>query len=124
MIDEEKAGRYLDEIRSLHTDNDRLEAEVERLRTALREADELIDDLMGYATQSWDYKYGDYWRGEQAKIRKALATPAEAQPQATATKIECKHGCGQPLDQHYVERQFKDGRETYSAVKCPISPSD
>src|SRR6185312_9530400 len=37
---------------------------------------------------------------------------------------ECKHGCGQPLDQHYVERQFKDGRETYSAVKCPISPSD
>lgn len=39
---------------------------------ALKVAEDLIDDLMPYATQSWDWKYGDYWREQQAKVRAAL----------------------------------------------------
>src|SRR6185312_323677 len=76
------------------------------------------------ATTTEETHYKDCVLAELESIANGDAPPADAQPQATATKIECKHGCGQPLDQHYVERQFKDGRETYSAVKCPISPSD
>jgi len=41
VIDEEKAGRYLDEIRSLHADNDRLESELSaaKIRVARLEAE-------------------------------------------------------------------------------------
>jgi len=40
---------------------------------ALREAEELIADMLPYCMEGWDWKYGQYWNDEHAKVRAALA---------------------------------------------------
>jgi len=40
----------------------------EQLREAIITALDLIDELRSYARESWDWKYGEYWNEERAKV--------------------------------------------------------
>ena len=56
--------------------NDRLGV-AERLETIWKAFDDAVDwgqDCMGYALQGWDWKYGDYWRKQEAE---AIAAKVE-----------------------------------------------
>ena len=65
----------------------RLRAEIGLLRSqrdallaAAEKADDLIDDLMGYACDSWDWKYGDGWREDRDAFRAAIAAAKKEKP--------------------------------------------
>lgn len=58
-------------------ERDQLRARLGSLLAAAEKADDLIDDLMGYACDSWDWKYGDGWREDRDAFRAAIAAAKE-----------------------------------------------
>ncbi len=47
-------------------------------RKALAAALELISELRAYASEAWDWKYGDRWDEETAVIQQALTSSRES----------------------------------------------
>ena len=45
---------------------------IEELERALQGALELVDDLRGYAAQSWNWKYGEVWDRDREQARAIL----------------------------------------------------
>lgn len=58
-------------------ERDQLRVRLGSLLAAAEKADDLIDDLMGYACDSWDWKYGDGWREDRDAFRAAIAAAKE-----------------------------------------------
>jgi hypothetical protein len=53
---------------------------VDAAMAALRAAKELVDDLLPYAMDAWDWKYGKGWRKEAQEITDAIVRYDKAHP--------------------------------------------
>ena len=58
-------------------DNAALRGRLNALVEEAVNASELIDDLLAYALQHWEWKYGDQWRLDACAFRQAIAAAKE-----------------------------------------------